>query len=517
MSNENGTAKGGDDNEKGTAKGGGDDMSNENGTAKGGDDNEKGTAKGAGDDMSNENGTAKGEDDNEKGTAKGGGDDMSNENGTAKGGDDNEKGTAKGGGDDMSNENGFVPLVTSEVFEDSSQGGEVVGMTDDQGESKEDGKNDNKDDAKADGSNKGDVKGDNKGDANGDNKGESKEGGKDTSKDSGKDQKGGTSGGGAGILPSTYECSDFDASQSSTNEITFKYTIETKDKDYQKVLPDLEAAILDNVYGAVLNCMFIETSRRSLHDSEIERRSQSSNVFRITASPEDTLSSEVCSSENKGNSCNVINGKMIFDTEGSADVASARSTIVASVKESMDQSLYDNGQVHDKLEKVIFFGGNTVVLTSATSQAILGGGIINGPFLGTDGIVFLVLAFIVVFLIGLFYVKNRSNKNEKSLSSVQHDEESTLFTEIAKTPTKEFDDSFEMEMSEERRCNLYPINTISVHKCSSATCKVCAGGQSPKFINLNNRTRGRSLTQKYGTANSNTYNYEEELQDGMMT
>merc|ERR1719491_1945531 len=112
---------------------------------------------------------------------------------------------------------------------------------------------------------------------------------------------------------------------------------------------------------------------------------------------------------------------------------------------------------------MVFFGGNTVILTSAKSQAILGGGIINGLFLGTDAIVFLVLAFIVVFLIGLFYLKNRSYKNEKNLSTV-HDEESTLFTEITKMPRKEFDDSLEIEMSEERRCKSYPINMISVHK-----------------------------------------------------
>ena len=82
----------------------------------------------------------------------------------------------------------------------------------------------------------------------------------------------------------SYACSDFADDGTSVDSIAFfKYTVETKSEDYNIALPDLEKAILDEIYGEVLTCLFITLSKEG-------RRKLFADVYMVESSPPDKLS-----------------------------------------------------------------------------------------------------------------------------------------------------------------------------------------------------------------------------------
>ena len=105
---------------------------------------------------------------------------------------------------------------------------------------------------------------------------------------------------GSQVRASSYECSDFDSNANVEGIASFQYSIETSDENYDSILPDLEEAILNTIYGSTLTCLFInKSSHRALQDNSSkeglvsQRKTQFSQVTRIDSSPDDTLSGKL--------------------------------------------------------------------------------------------------------------------------------------------------------------------------------------------------------------------------------
>merc|ERR1712127_39552 len=131
----------------------------------------------------------------------------------------------------------------------------------------------------------------------------------------------------------SYQCSDFDETTPSvTNIVSFKYTIETTDDNYDEVLPNLEAAMLDESYGAALTCLFLEKNSRN--------RKLLEHVYRVDSQPLDIRSVEQCAPLKKKNTCTVMNGQMELFLESENEIESARRNVVTAIQNSIEMKKF---------------------------------------------------------------------------------------------------------------------------------------------------------------------------------
>ena len=209
---------------------------------------------------------------------------------------------------------------------------------------------------------------------------------------------------------------------------------------------------------------------------------------------------------------------MRFFVKEESDIEETRESIVAAVQSAMDKNKFNNGKVHDDLVKVKFYSGEQFVLSSAISQDLIGSGTIRGPYPGTFGIILIILAFIILASIG--FVLGRRDSREKMV--VSNDDDSTYIADLERSPRgmenngdqsticSDLGTQTDVSASSDSYVKTgvpQPFNSISVHKCTSATCDVCTTQESTKFIKINlNESRGKCLRVKEDSRTSrNTY------------
>ena len=188
------------------------------------------------------------------------------------------------------------------------------------------------------------------------------------------------------------------------------------------------------------------------------------------------------------------------------DIDATKVNILGEVKDSMDKNKYNDGKVRNDLIKVKFLNEEDPLLTLLRSNELIGSGAIRGPFLGTAGTVLLVLAMVTLLLIGFAFAKRKSNSSEKLHTPL---DDCTIVTDIENSPEKDnntitgessegsfLGSPYGKQSMQHEGSDLEPINLISVHKCSSATCDICRKDKSPLFVEVYSRRRGRSPTRK---------------------
>lgn len=233
----------------------------------------------------------------------------------------------------------------------------------------------------------------------------------------------------------SYACEQVDKNQLSRNTATYEYTMTTKTSDYQSSQSELEKALLQNIYGEVLTCLFVDKTegdslrklrrRRELEDQTSSQ--QVSGIYEIDSFPADSKKGECGVNEETGETCHIMNGYMTFFTLSGADITEAQAKMANAIQNSMASGIFDQGAVDDSLVGVTYVDDGGVKFLGREdddeegeieiSKALATGD--NDQSGGRIGNVFLILAFVILALLLLMiFICRRRRKNRDEYSQV---------------------------------------------------------------------------------------------------
>jgi len=225
----------------------------------------------------------------------------------------------------------------------------------------------------------------------------------------------------------SYACEQVDKNQLSRNTATYEYTMTTKTSDYQGSQSKLEKALLQNIYGDVLTCLFVDKTegdslRKLRRRRELDQSSsqQVSDIYEIDSFPADSKKGECGVNEETGETCHIMNGYMTFFTLSGADITEAQAKMANAIQNSMASGLFDEGAVDDSLVGVTFVDDGGVKFLGRQDDDLEGEIEISKALAAEDqdqsggriGNVFLILAFVILALLLLMiFICRRRRKN----------------------------------------------------------------------------------------------------------